>query len=120
MDMIVRDDTRIVFSPTRLDVVTKDDEDQPVGRLDLLTALMAGDTMRTISVPADLSNTDWEADRTFTAEARVANLPFVNLGSPVTYTVQDDDTPTVVLERADGSSDPISITEGGSLSCEHA
>ena len=114
-DIIVNDDTRIVFSPIRLDVVTKDDEDQRVGRLDLLTALMAGDTMRTISVPADLSNTDWEADRTFTAEARVGNLPFVTLGSPVTYTVQDDDTPTVVLERADGTSDPISITEGGSV-----
>ena len=114
-DMIVRDNTRIVFTPPRLDVVTKDDEGQQVGRLNLLTALMAGDTMRTISVPADLSNTDWEADRTFTAEARVANLPFVTLGSPVTYTVQDDDTPTVVLERADGSSDPISITEGGSV-----
>ena len=114
MDMIVRDNTRVVFTPIRLDVVTKDDEDQRVGRLDLLTALMDGDTMRTISVPADLSNTDWEADRTFTAEARVANLPFVTLGSPVTYTVQDDDTPTVVLERADGSG-PISITEGGSV-----
>ena len=114
-DMIVRDNTRIVFNPLRLDVVTKDDEGQQVGRLNLLTALMAGDTMRTISVPADLSNTDWEADSTFTAEARVANLPFVTLGSPVTYTVQDDDTPTVVLERADGSSDPISITEGGSV-----
>ena len=114
-DIIVNDDTRIVFTPTRLDVVTKDDEGQPVGRLDLLTALMAGDTMRTISVPADLSNTDWEADRTFTAEARMANLPFVILGSPVTYTVEDDDTPTVVLERADGTSGPISITEGGSV-----
>ena len=114
-ERVLNADTRIVFTPTRLDVVTKDDEGQPVGRLDLLTALMAGDTMRTISVPADLSNTDWEADRTFTAEARMANLPFVILGSPVTYTVEDDDTPTVVLERADGTSGPISITEGGSV-----
>ena len=114
-ERVLNADTRIVFTPTRLDVVTKDDEGQPVGRLDLLTALMAGDTMRTISVPADLSNTDWEADRTFTAEARMANLPFVILGSPVTYTVEDDDTPTVVLERADGTSGPISIMEGGSV-----
>ena len=114
-ERVLNPDTRIVFTPIRLDVVTKDDEGQQVGRLELLTALMAGDRMRTISVPADLGNTDWEADRAFTAEARVANLPFVTLGSPVTYTVEDDDTPVVVLERADGSSDPISITEGGSI-----
>ena len=112
-DKIVFDNTRIVFTPPRLDVVTKDDEGQPVGRLDLLTALMAGETMRTISVPADLSNTDWEADRTFTAEASVSNLPFVTLGSPVTYTVEDDDTPTVVLERVVSGTSPI--TEGGSV-----
>ena len=112
-DIIVRDNTRIVFSPLRLDVVTKDDEGQQVGRLNLLTALMAGDTMRTISVPADLSNTDWEADRNFTAEARVANLPFVTLGSSVSYTVEDDDPPVVVLERVVSGTSPI--TEGGSV-----
>ena len=112
-DIIVRDNTRIVFSPLRLDVVTKDDEGQQVGRLNLLTALMAGDTMRTISVPADLSNTDWEADRNFTAEARVANLPFVTLGSSVSYTVEDDDPPVVVLERV--VSGTSLITEGGSV-----
>ena len=115
MDMIVRDNTRVVFTPIRLDVVTKDANGQQVGGSNLLTEVSAGDTMATISVPADLGNTDWEADRTFTAEARVGNLPFVTLGSPVTYTVQDDDTPTVVLERADGTSGPISITEGGSV-----
>ena len=115
-DKIVFDNTRIVFTPPRLDVVTKDDEGQQVGRLDLLTALMAGETMRTISVPADLSNTDWEADRTFTAEVDVTdNLPFVIKGSAVSYTVEDDDEPVVVLERADGTSGPISITEGGSV-----
>ena len=114
-DMIVRDNTRIVFTPPQLDVVTKDDEGQQVGRLNLLTALMAGETMRTISVPADLSNTDWEADRTFTAEVQVVNLPFVVKGSAVSYTVEDDDEPVVVLERADGTSGPISITEGGSV-----
>ena len=114
-DIIVNDDTRVVFSPFRLDVVTKDGAGQPVGRVNLLTTLMAGETMATISVPADLSNTDWEADRTFTAEAEAASLPFVILGSPVTYMVQDDDEPTVVLERADGTSGPISITEGGSV-----
>ena len=72
--------------------------------------------MATISVPARNLNNDWEADRTFTTEARVVNLPFVDRGSSsVTYTVQDDDKPTVVLERADGTSGPISITEGGSV-----
>ena len=112
---VLNADTRIVFTPPRLDVVTKDDEGQQVGRLNLLTEFSVGETMTTISVPADLSNIDWEADRTFTAEARVANLPFVTLGSSVTYTVQDDDVPVVVLERADGTSGPISITEEGSV-----
>ena len=112
---VLNADTRIVFTPPRLDVVTKDDEGQQVGRLNLLTEFSVGETMTTISVPADLSNIDWEADRTFTAEARVANLPFVTLGSSVTYTVEDDDVPVVVLERADGTSGPISITEEGSV-----
>ena len=117
-ERVLSADTRIVFAPPRLDVIT------PVGRVNLLTELNDGDTMATISVPADLSNTNWEADRTFTVEvddrafsagAEVDSLRFVTLGSPVTYTVEDDDTPTVVLERADGTSGPISITEDGSV-----
>ena len=124
MDMIVRDNTRIVFTPPRLDVITKDDDGQPVGRVNLLTEFNDGDTTARISVPVDVINTDWEADRVFTAEvddrafsaeAEVDSLRFVDRGSPVTYMVQDDDTPTVVLERADGTSGPISITEGGSV-----
>ena len=112
---VVNSDTRVVFSPFRLDVVTKDEAGQPVGRVNLLTTLMAGETTTMISVPADLSNTDWEADRTFTAEADVHSLPFVTMVSPVSYTVEDDDEPVVVLERADGTSGPISITEDGSV-----
>ena len=111
-DIIVNDNTRIVFTPIRLDVVTKDANGQQVGGSNLLTEVSAGDTMATISVPAR-NNNDWEADRTFTTEARVVNLPFVTLGSPVTYTVEDDDPPVVVLERVVSGTSPI--TEGGSV-----
>ena len=57
--------------------------------------------------------TNWEADRTFTAEADVTDsLPFVTMVSSVSYTVEDDDEPVVVLERV---SSGTSITEGGSV-----
>ena len=73
--------------------------------------------MRTRSGVLHSDNNLWDGDRVYTldleTDARYTHLLTAN--AAVTYTVSDNDTPTVVLERADGTSDPISITEGSSV-----
>ena len=102
------DTSRIVYDYAyQLGVIVRDEAGRQVGVSNLLNTIGVGETMATINVPV-VNNDDWEADRTFRSEASVSNLPFVNLGSPITYTVEDDnDIPRVVLERVIPGSDPI-------------
>ena len=115
-EMIVQDDTRVVFTPRpyRANAVTKNaDNNVEVASFDIRDNIAVGTDMDMFTT--DHQNNHWDGDRTYTVELD-SNIPLVVAsGDIATYTVNDDDDPVVVLERADGNSDAISIEEGSQI-----
>ena len=99
-------------STYRANVVTKDADDQQVASYDILGNVAVGTDsgMFTTNYP---QNSYWNGDRTYTV-ALDSDIPLVVAasGPVVTYTVEDDEKPSVTLERVSGSGP---VMEGGDV-----
>ena len=107
---VVNDDTRIIFTPD-INIVTKDAADQEVATYDIIDEIGFSASMGTIAVsPADNSN--WDGNQVYTV-ALDSPTPLVvaDATGQVTYTIMDNDSPMVTLERVSGNGP---IAEGGS------
>ena len=108
---VVNDDTRIIFTPD-INIVTKDAADQEVATYDIIDEIGFSASMGTIAVsPADNSN--WDGNQVYTVELDSPTpLVVADATGQVTYTIMDNDSPMVTLERVSGNGP---IAEGGSV-----
>ena len=111
---------RLVYTPkdSVINAVIKNSAGDTVETVDLLENVAVGAQRGSFMVSYP-ENTDWDGNQVYTVELESAMPLLVAAPSPapaaVMYTVMDNDSPMVTLERADGISGPISITEGNSV-----
>ena len=112
---VVDNDTRIVFTPDNINIVTKDAADQVVDTYtyDIIDEIgFSASTGMIVVSPAD--NNEWDGNQVHTVALESPTIPLVvaDATGPVTYTVMDNDAPMVTLERVSGNGP---IAEGGSV-----
>ena len=110
-DIIVNDNTRIIFTPD-INIVTKDAADQVVDTYDIIDEIGFSASTGMIAVTR-AENTDWDGNQVLTV-ALDSPTPLVvaDATGQVTYTIMDNDSPMVTLERVSGNGP---IAEGGSV-----
>ena len=113
-------DVRIVYTPkdSLINAVIKNSAGDTVETVDILENVAVGAQSGSFMVSYP-ENNDWDGNQVYTVELESAMPLLIAAPSPapaaVMYTVMDNDSPMVTLERADGISGPISITEGNSV-----
>ena len=108
---VVDDNTRIIFTPD-INIVTKDAADQVVDTYDIIDEIGFSASTGMIAVTR-AENTDWDGNQVLTV-ALDSPTPLVvaDATGQVTYTIMDNDSPMVTLERVSGNGP---IAEGGSV-----
>ena len=93
-----------------LTVVTTDTNGDFSDSFDLRSVIAVGETTGTVTVP-HTDDSYWEADRTYTARIEAGGAPFIETGDTVSYVVQDNDLPEVILREYMSRQDYLSLPE---------